>query len=123
MQIAYCFYIKVEIDGRKTPILKVEKPNEPLSILSFGTMNKYNNVNIALDQLNEIVAGRKELIAFTDTLICIVDVRKTHSVVTSSFDEFQPFMVLTSELVRLLEEWRDFLWHYENGKIPGLIPG
>lgn len=122
MEITYCFHIKVEKDGRKTPTLRVEKPHAALSALPVGTMGKYEGVVSELGQLNEVIAGKKDLHTITDPPCCIIDVRKVNALVTSGFDEFQPFIVPTSELIRLVEEWRDFLWHYETGHIPGLIP-
>lgn len=117
MEITYYFHIKVEKDGRKTPILRVEKPHAALSALSVGTMGKYEGADSELDQLNEVIAGKKDLHTITDPPCCIIDVQKANSLVTSGFDEFQPFIVPTSELIRLVEEWRDFLWQYETGQI------
>lgn len=53
---------------------------------------------------------------------CELLIQREFTEVSGYFEEFEAFVIPTSELIKLVEEWYQFLKYYEEGNIPGIIP-
>jgi|GEM_PF-2235241 len=116
------FYIKTLIDGRQYPILNTyPQKYEMLYELGMNQYSKSEGVRDAIQNLNKVISG--ELVSFELSTgdWCVVDVKRDTSVITNNFDEFEPVEIITSEIIKLMNEWLQFLLTYENGQIPGII--
>ena len=115
------FYICTYIDGRQYPIINVApKEYEMLYELGMYHLSKSDGVKIAVKNLDKVVNGELNQYELSAGDWCVVDIKKDTSVITNNFDEFEPIEISTSEIVKLMKDWLDFLLAYENGEIPGI---
>lgn len=119
------FYIKVLANGRQFPLMHLESQSlehfDELSHLARGHMSNSEGVKEELDDIEEVLNGRKEVHSFGGDDWCIVDFKKDKSIISNGFDEFEPFEIDSNIIETLLRDWYSFLLTYEKGEIPGII--
>ncbi len=118
----YNFYVKVFRDGRKIPLMWIDDPYSELYALSQGHLSKSEGVLNEIIETKKVINEEKEVHYFGGSDWCILEVKEKETIVRNGFDEFEPFEVPTSDIIKLMEEWYEFLKLYESGGIPGLIP-
>ncbi len=115
------FYIKTLIDGRQYPILNTfPKKYEMLYELGMNQYSTSEGVRDAIENLDKVINGESLSFELSTGDWCVVDVKKDTSIITNNFDEFDPVEIPTSVIVKLMNEWFQFLLAYENGEIPGI---
>lgn len=88
--------------------------------LGMYHLSKSDGVKVAVENLDKVENGELNQYELSAGDWCVVDVKKDKSVITNNFDEFEPIEIPTSEIVKLMKDWFDFLLAYENGEIPGI---
>ena len=119
--ISKTFYIRVDEDGKQTPIIEFFPPQyNMLSHLGLDDFSKSKNIDILLEKLKEAKVNNLHF-SFAADDWCIVEINGIKSKISNGFDEFEPFQLETDFFINLFEDWKAFLNKYENGKIKGLI--
>ena len=94
--------------------------NQHLGNLALGLSNSYQ-VKKVLEGLNDVLNDLKEVHHFAGDDWCIVSFRKGTSLISNGFDEFEPFEIESKLILKLMEDWYEFLLKWENNEIPGIV--
>ncbi|MFD2563674.1 hypothetical protein [Aquimarina rubra] len=115
------FYIRVEPNGSQEPLISIQPETyNMLAHIGRGHMYSSDGVKGELEKIGKIIEGEIESYAFGGDDWCILEVKKDKTMITNGFDEFEPLEIDTSHIVKLMEDWLEFLLDYENGNIPGI---
>jgi len=120
MEIDFSFFIRVDENGNKTPMMTFFPPSyEMLSHLAFGHLGSSIGVNKEIDSIYDALSCNQNY-SFAGDDWCIVDVKGDSCIVSNGFDEYEPFELNTEFILQILNEWDAFLRRYESGGIQGL---
>ena len=120
MNIKATFYIAVYLDGTQVPTISFSNPYQMLGNLATGHLSQSPGVIEELDLIKQVLEGSLNVHAFGGDDWSIIEVEKDTSFITSGFDLFEPIEIPTSEIYKLMNEWKSFLLSYEKNEIPGL---
>lgn len=113
------FYIKVESKGSQEALISIQPESfSMLGNLSQGHLSESKGVKEELSGIQLVLKGEKDLHSFGGDDWCLIDLRKNTSIITNGFE---PIEIDTDHIVKLMEDWLQFLLDYENGNIPGII--
>jgi hypothetical protein len=119
----YRFYISIDAEGKQSPFMEfgIHENYKHLGNLSQGHMSKSEGVRQELDGIQEVLNDKKEVHSFGGDDWCIIDFKKEKSSVINGFDEFEPFEINSNLILKLIEDWYEFLLKWENNEISGII--
>lgn len=121
MKIYVSYFLRVYQDGRQVPSMEFPVGKyADLSHLANGHLLSAENVKKELEEIHFVLQGKKDMHSFGGDEWCILDVHSLNTMVSCGLEEFEPYEVLTSEIVNVMQGWYDFLSAYENFQIPGL---
>lgn len=107
-------------DGDQIPVINIAPSKlDPISYIFCRNLAKAGNI---YDLLQKIKNLSNDSIRLEKEDKCELIIHEKITTVSGYFNEFEPFEIPTSELIKLIEEWYEFLKYYEEGKIPGIIP-
>ena len=111
------FYIRVNEDGTKTPMMEFFPPQyNNLSHLGLDDFSKSKNVEQLLLKLKSTLLESLHF-SFASDDWCIVEVNGRNSIVSNGFSEFKPYEIETNFFIKLFEDWSAFLQKFEKGEI------
>jgi hypothetical protein len=114
------FFIAVYKDGRRLPWLFMHQTQyKALESIPFMGYYKSESVKRAVHEIKEVVSGSKETMIIEEEW-CSIKIEKDETTIEDDRIELSRFTIPSVEMLRLMEEWLDFLNAYENGEIPGL---
>jgi len=119
MDINYSFYIRVDENGERKPIM-VFFPSQYEMLSHLGELEFSNSINVSnlLDQFKKTVVD-KLTYSFSSDDWCIVTINGDTAKVENGFGEFESFELSTEFIYKLMNDWRNFLIKYETNQIPG----
>jgi hypothetical protein len=121
MFIVKSFYVVVHPDGYQYPVMHLGQKYENISSVFIRNLSNANNIQLLLSKIRGLTpSGESIKLEAEDKCELLIKLDITY--VSGYFNEFEAFEIPTSELIKLIEEWYDFLKYYEEGKIPGIIP-
>ncbi len=91
-----------------------------LGNLALGLSNSYV-VRRELQGMEAVLSEQKEVHHFAGDDWCIVSFRKEKSLVSNGMDSFEPFEIESKLILKLMQDWNEFLLRWENGEIPGIV--
>lgn len=108
--------------GDQVPVINVAPVKyDPICHVFSRNLAKSKNVYTLLNQVKSL-NDKSEPIKIEAEDKCEIMIQKENTLVNGFFDEFQSFEIPTIELLKLIEEWYQFLKFYEEGNIPYVIP-
>ena len=112
--------ITIQKDGTQRPMMYLGK-YDIIKYFFLDDLSKSSNVLQKIQEIKKNLSVKK-ITHLVKEDKCDLMVEGDNSRVSGYFGEFVPFEIPTSEIIRLMEEWYEFLILYERGKIPGIIP-
>lgn len=109
-------------NGVQVPVIDIISVKyDPIGYVFSRDLAKSNNIFDLLEKIGKI-EDELSFIRLEAEDKCEIIIEKENTKVSGYFGEFEPFEIPTEELIKLVEEWYEFLMYYEDGKIPGIIP-
>ena len=109
-------------NGDQVPVMNIGPIKyDPISYVFRRELAKSNKVFDLLEKLREIKSSQ-QVIKLEPEDKCDIFIESEITKVSGYFDEFEPFEIPTEEMVKLVEEWYQFLTYFEGANIPGIIP-
>lgn len=117
---SYC--IVVFKNGDQLPIMNIA-PNkyDPIKYVFHRDLTNSSSVFDKISIINNLTPETEPVILTAEDK-CDIIINHDNALVKGYFDEFEDFDIPTKELLKLFEEWHEFLKAYEMGEIPGIIP-
>ena len=72
-------------------------------------------------RIKEVWSNKKPIHHFGGDDSCIVSFGKEKCIFSSGMDSFEPFELESKLILKLMEDWYEFLLKWENNEIPGII--
>lgn len=114
------YSIAVQRNGDQIPLIHIG-PGK-YDIIKYAFYPKYSKSINIYGLLQNIKNLSHDFIRIEAEDKCELIIKKETTEVSGYFNEFEAFEIPTSELIKLVEEWYQFLIYYEEGNIPGIIP-
>lgn len=122
MWMARSYKLVVTKDGDQIPVMNLAPAKfDPISYVFCRNLAKAGFIHVFLNKIRNLV-NDSDFIRIEAEDKCELIIKKETTEVSGYFNEFEAFEIPTSELIKLVEEWYQFLIYYEEGNIPGIIP-
>lgn len=114
------YSIAVQRNGDQIPLIHIG-PAE-YEVIKYVFYRKYSKSKDVYEILQIIKNLLDDSFRMDAEDKCELLIQREFTEVSGYFEEFEAFVIPTSELIKLVEEWYQFLKYYEEGNIPGIIP-